>query len=133
MTELHARMTGLSRRNFLKGAGIGAAGFMGVAALSACTSGAAAKPSEGSWDQETDVVVVGTGAAGVASAMTALEAGAEVILIEKSMMTGGITSVCEQYCAYDSSLHLPQKFDDVEDSAELMLEDALRVSYNTAD
>ena len=97
--------------------------------------GASAKTAEGagSWDQETDIVVVGTGAAGVASAMTALEAGSAVIMIEKEKTTGGITGVCEQYCAFDSSLHLPQNFDDVTDSAELMLEDAMRVSNGTAD
>ena len=124
---------GLSRRSFLKGAGIGAAGLLGATALSACAEGASAQTADGSWDQETDVVVVGTGAAGVAAAMEALEAGSEVIMIEKEKTAGGITSVCEQYCAYDSSLHLPQNFDDVEDSAEIMLEDAMRVSGGTAD
>lgn len=132
-TAQHAQHNGLSRRNFLKGAGIGAAGLLGVTALSACAGNASAKTGDGSWDEETDVVVVGSGAAGVSAAMEALEAGAQVIMIEKSKMTGGITSVCEQYCAYDSKLHLPQNFDDVEDSAEIMLEDAMRVSYGTAD
>lgn len=135
MTKSIAQESGLSRRNFLKGAGIGAAGLLGATALSACAGGASAKTAEGagSWDQETDIVVVGTGAAGVASAMTALEAGSAVIMIEKEKTTGGITGVCEQYCAFDSSLHLPQNFDDVTDSAELMLEDAMRVSNGTAD
>ncbi len=131
--------SGLSRRNFLKGAGVGAAGLLGAAALSACSSGTPAASADAksvadiTWDEETDVVVVGSGAAGVASAMAALDAGAEVIMIDKQPVLGGITSVCEQYCAYDSSLHLPQNFDDVEDSAEIMLEDAMRVSYGTAD
>lgn len=128
---------GLSRRNFLKGAGVGAAGMLGAAALSACTPGASAQASnsasKGTWDEETDVIIVGSGAAGVSSAMAALDAGAEVIMLDKQPMLGGVSSVCEQYCAYDSSLHLPQNFDDVEDSAEIMLEDAMRVSGNTAD
>lgn len=130
---------GLSRRSFLKGAGIGAAGLLGATALSACASGASASSANAAgsaditWDEETDVVVVGSGAAGVAAAMAVLDGGAEVIMIDKGAALGGITSVCEQYCAYDSSLHLPQNFDDVEDSAEIMLEDALRVSRGTAD
>lgn len=118
----------------MRGAGIGAAGLLGAAALGGCAQQASGASGSGdSWDQETDVVVVGTGAAGVAAAMTALEAGSEVVMIEKEKMAGGITSVCEQYCAFDSSLHLPQNFDDVEDSAEIMLQDALRVSNGTAD
>ncbi|WP_172623414.1 FAD-dependent oxidoreductase [Arabiibacter massiliensis] len=133
MEKSIARNEGLSRRSFLKGAGIGAAGLLGATALGACASGASASTAEGSWDQETDVVVVGTGAAGVAAAMEALEAGSQVVIIEKQKAAGGITSVCEQYCAYDSKLHLPQNFDDVSDSAEIMLEDALRVSGGTAD
>lgn len=133
MTNATAQSNGLSRRGFLKGAGIGAAGLLGATALSACAGNASAKTGDASWDEETDVVVVGSGAAGVSAAMEAVEAGAQVIMIEKCKMTGGITSVCEQYCAYDSKLHLPQNFDDVEDSAEIMLEDAMRVSYGTAD
>ncbi|HIY82426.1 MAG TPA: FAD-dependent oxidoreductase [Candidatus Rubneribacter avistercoris] len=129
-----AAAQGMSRRSFLKGAGVGAAGLLGAAAIGGCAGQASgASASKESWDQETDVIVVGTGAAGVAAAMTALEAGCEVVMIEKEKLAGGITSVCEQYCAFDSSLHLPQNFDDVEDSAELMLEDALRVSNGTAD
>lgn len=41
---------------------------------------------------ETDVVVVGGGAAGLSAAITAAEAGAEVILIEKQGITGGSTT-----------------------------------------
>ena len=36
------------------------------------------------WDVETDVVVVGFGAAGMATAVTAHEAGAKVVLLEKA-------------------------------------------------
>lgn len=128
-------INGLSRRSFIKSLSWGAAGILGASALAGCASEADAQTSSGdiAWSHEADVVVVGTGAAGVAAAKTALDAGASVIMIEKEAGTGGVSSVCEQYCAYDSNLHTAQNFDDVEDSAEAMLEDALRVSNGTAD
>ena len=45
------------------------------------------------WDEETDVVVVGFGFAGGAAAISAHDAGAEVILVEKMTHPGGI-SIC---------------------------------------
>ncbi len=50
------------------------------------------------WDRETDIVVVGFGAAGVAAAVTAYEMGAEVILLEKAPegQEGGNTRVAGQ-------------------------------------
>ena len=50
------------------------------------------------WDAEADVVVVGFGAAGMAAAVTAHEAGAEVILLEKAPegQHGGNTRVAGQ-------------------------------------
>ncbi|MGH7126577.1 MAG: FAD-dependent oxidoreductase [Stellaceae bacterium] len=47
----------------------------------------------GSWDEETDVVVVGSGYAGAVAALSAQDAGARVVLIEKMREPGGI-SVC---------------------------------------
>lgn len=51
------------------------------------------------WDLETDIVVVGSGAAGVAAAVTAIEEGAEVVMVEKADLIGGATSATVQYCA----------------------------------
>ena len=45
------------------------------------------------WDEETDVAVVGCGYAGAVAAITAHDAGARVILVEKMREPGGI-SVC---------------------------------------
>lgn len=44
-----------------------------------------------SWNHETDVVVVGSGAAGYAAAITARREGAEVIMVEKAPFAGGTT------------------------------------------
>ena len=43
------------------------------------------------WDKEVDVIVVGFGAAGGVSAITAHDAGAKVLLIEKMPNPGGIS------------------------------------------
>ena len=50
------------------------------------------------WDAEADVVVVGFGAAGAATAITAHELGASVVLIEKAPKgeEGGNTRVAGQ-------------------------------------
>ena len=43
------------------------------------------------WDKEVDVIVVGFGVAGGISAITAHDAGAKVLLIEKMPHPGGIS------------------------------------------
>ena len=45
------------------------------------------------WDLETDVLVLGTGAAGMTAALAAHAAGAGVMLLEKSRLVGGTTAV----------------------------------------
>lgn len=49
-------------------------------------------PQEYEENMEADVVVVGGGAAGLSAAITAAEAGADVVLIEKQGITGGSTA-----------------------------------------
>ena len=71
----------VSRRGFLKGsvAGVGAAALAGVAAPPA--EAGADVPKK--WDQAADVVVVGYGGAGAVTAVTAHDAGAKVLILEK--------------------------------------------------
>lgn len=125
--------SGVSRRSFLTAAGIGAAGIIGASMLPGCSNEKGASAKGDAWDLETDIVVVGSGAAGVAAAVTAIEEGAEVVMVEKADLIGGATSATVQYCAPTSSLAIPQNFDDVTDSAELMFENAMEVSEGTAD
>ena len=47
---------------------------------------------------ETDVVVLGTGAAGLVAALAACEAGSEVLLFEKSDAVGGTTAISGGTC-----------------------------------
>ena len=46
-----------------------------------------------SWDREVDVVVLGTGAAGLTAALAAAANGASVAIFEKSSTVGGTTAV----------------------------------------
>jgi len=46
---------------------------------------------ENNWNYETDIIVVGSGAAGYSAAITAAELGSEVMMIEKGSLYGGTT------------------------------------------
>lgn len=77
-----------TRRNFIKAAGLVGLGAMaGLAGCQAQTpqNDAASSPNELSWDEEYDVLVVGGGAAGMATALTVATEGegARTLLLEK--------------------------------------------------
>jgi succinate dehydrogenase/fumarate reductase flavoprotein subunit len=87
----------LSRRSFLKGAALGAAGALGTSALSACSTPALDEEAKApwlpeSWDWETEVLVIGYGGAGLWAGVTAFDAGAKVLFLEKSPFRGGGSS-----------------------------------------
>jgi len=102
----------LSRREFVKGAAVGAAGVAVSGALASCGAEATAVPTAApeevtkevkpwlpeKWDYEADVVVVGAGFAAQAAAITAHDAGAEVLMLEKAPeeFQGGNSRVCGQ-------------------------------------
>jgi 3-oxosteroid 1-dehydrogenase len=84
------RADGVSRRDFL-----GLAGAAGAAlAASACATVPAAPVSGEAprFDHETDVAVVGSGAAGAIAALYAHERGARVLVLEKGPVFGGTTA-----------------------------------------
>ncbi len=76
------------------------------------------------WDEQTDIIVVGSGAAGLSAAIEASLAGASVIVFEKMKVTGGNTRIS------DGGLAAPgnylQKEMGVEDSPELFYEDMVQ-------
>ena len=82
----------VTRRDLVKGAA--AAGVLSGTALAAVP--ALAQPAivdDVTWDKEADVVVIGYGGAGAAAAITAHDAGAEVLILEKMSHGGGNTAV----------------------------------------
>jgi flavocytochrome c len=124
MTEDKKHTNSLTRRNFLKTTG-GAAAIAGLAAtgltLKPWTAEAAATPKK--WDETYDVVVVGSGFAGLAAAYEAKKLGASVVILEKmrtaggnSIVNGGVVS------AAGSPLQAKQG---IKDSPELLLKDML--------
>ena len=74
----------LDRRAFLKGAALA-----GVAPAAALAASAVRK-----WDHEADVVVIGSGAAGLPASIIAKENDATVILVEANDDIGGHAAVC---------------------------------------
>ena len=81
----------VSRRNFLKASGAGAvaaAGSLGAIPLSQSKAFA-----QNGWDHEYDVVVVGSGGAGFAAAITAKSMGSDTVILEKGTYVGGTTLV----------------------------------------
>jgi len=53
----------------------------------------ASDPSSPAWDDERDVVVIGSGAGGLTGAVVAATGGADVLVLEKTSLVGGTTSV----------------------------------------
>lgn len=85
--------TMITRRKFIAGATAGAVAMTGIGALVGCSTDATGTggASDIAWDESYDVVVIGGGAAGYASAITAAEQDPEatIVILEKLAMTGG--------------------------------------------
>lgn len=86
MADDSQRPVDSTRRSLVLAAGGGvlAAGLGGLPA-------GAARAAQPAWDRQTDVLVVGSGAAGFSAALFAREAGAEVLMLEKGPVPGGTT------------------------------------------
>lgn len=76
------------------------------------------------WDESTDIIVVGTGFAGLSAAIAAKKEGANVIVLEKMPAIGGNSVIdAGDMCAVGTE---QQKAKNVKDSAELLAQDMLR-------
>ena len=81
-------MTEWSRRTFLKGsAALGATSLVGRPAVSA------PRPLPTSWDETRDVIIVGSGFAGLAAAIEAKALGADTLILEKMPKAGGNSAI----------------------------------------
>jgi 3-oxosteroid 1-dehydrogenase len=89
----------VSRRTVLT-AGLAAGAFAGSAASASAPAGLPPKR----WDHVTDVVVVGSGAAGFAAAVTARSEGSSVTMLEKGQFHGGTTNRARSYWIPNNSL-----------------------------
>lgn len=90
--------TKLSRRSFLKGA-IAAGALASAAVATGCAADNKTQDSDArDWDAEYDVVVIGSGFAGMTVAITAVGAGAKVAVLESAPeeFAGGNSRVCGQ-------------------------------------
>lgn len=79
----------------------------------------------------TDIVIVGGGGAGLAAAVSALENGANVTIIEKLGYLGGSTNVCGG--AFNASDTSYQKALGIEDNPQKHFEQTMKGGHNTND
>ena len=119
----------LTRRDFLKATG-GATALAGVAA-----SGLVLGPREASatelpkkWDEEADVVIIGSGFAGLAAAIEAKNAGASVTILEKMRVPGGNSIINGGIIAAAGSPL--QDSVGIKDSPDLLYKDMLKAGLN---
>jgi len=77
-----------------------------------------------SWDEITDVVVIGSGFAGLAAAIETRNAGASVIILEKMSAPGGNSIISDGGIAA-AGTKIQERFG-IKDSSELMYQDMLK-------
>jgi hypothetical protein len=109
----------ISRRELVKTAGVaGAAMVLGAPNA----AGAQARRPPRRWDLQTDVVVIGAGAAGFPAAIVAREAGADVVLLEAENHIGGHAICSGGNLPLGGGTSVQRKYG-VEDSRDLVFSD----------
>lgn len=114
------RTVDTTRRNVLKGAALAAGAAMGSAAVNAAVPAASIKK----YDEEFDVVIIGSGFAGFACAFKAGRAGLRVLMLEKMPVIGGNSAICGGNVA--CPVNPVQAAQGVKDSKELFVADCLK-------
>ena len=86
------------------------------------------------WDETTDVIIVGSGFAGLSAAYEAAKRSHNVIILEKMSYCGGNSRIAGGgYCCWDSKLKLREELDLGSDSWQSHYEDTLKAGggYNS--
>ena len=110
----------ISRRNFVKMGVLGASAL----ALSGVNASAAAGEKEVKFDEEYDIVIVGTGFAGLAAALKASARGKKVLILEKMGRAGGNSVINGGNMA--APMNKYQVAQGIKDSKELFIADAVK-------
>lgn len=109
-----------TRRTFLK---VGSGVLCGLALAKSGQAIAAGKPAQ-NWTESFDVIVIGSGLAGLVSGISALENGAKkVVILEKMGMEGGSSAISNGTISVPGSPL--QKEQGIDDSPEKMLADVM--------
>ncbi|MCK9392211.1 MAG: flavocytochrome c [Syntrophales bacterium] len=121
---------GVSRRSVLKGAvTLGALAAGGGIALNMSMPGtaeAAAKKLPPKWEEEVDVLIIGSGFAGLAAA-EASSRGRKVLILEKMPIYGGNSIINGgEYASSDDKYHIRQKLNLGEDSTKQHFDDTMK-------
>lgn len=109
-----------TRRNFLKSALTASSAIVAAGAANAGLPASAVK----TYDEEFDVVIIGSGFAGMACALKAGRAGLRVLMLEKMSVVGGNSAICGGNVA--CPVNPVQKAQGIKDSKELFIADCLK-------
>jgi len=118
----------MRRREFFGAGGAALLGGAASAVFSAPGDASVVGNAPERWDETRDVIIVGTGFAGLCAAIEARVRGADVLVIEKMPVYGGNSIVNGGDFAAPGSRF--QKEAGVEDSPGLMLKDMLTAGFN---
>lgn len=123
MNSQDKKKKGISRREFVRGAGAGTVALAGAGALptlKAQTGGPSAIPEQ--WDLEADVVVIGSGAAGLPAAIRAANQGASVIVVDANYDIGGHALLSGGNVALGGGTSAQKKYG-IKDSPDILFRD----------
>ncbi|MDR3670722.1 MAG: flavocytochrome c [Holophaga sp.] len=135
-TQNPGEAQGSDRRDFLKkslamGLAATAAGTFALNLGAAPADAPSRKKLPTKWDESYDVVIIGSGFAGLAAAAEAAGKGASVVILEKMPVYGGNSIINGgEYNAWTDELHLREKFNLGDDSAQIHKDDTLKGGDN---
>lgn len=108
-----------SRRNFLSTSASAALALTGLGGKKSQDHGT---PSDGPWDKQADVVIVGAGATGLPATIEAIEQGASVIVIDANWDVGGHAILSGGNLALGGGTTLQKKYG-IADSPDVLFSD----------